>query len=337
MAVNISSLTGGTLNTVALAAPLDQATRDTIAGLFQRMATAMPWITYDPVGTAALAMDQQSYPYPVQTIGNPPVWLNNVDRLQVWRDIAGQFTPITQAILTAQLAQARAAAVALNNNVTFWNNVARYSGADAVQKAWDDLWAALAAFKAQRDATKVALDQSAPIIAQYGPRIPAALVATRANLINQFNVLSSQATAAVAPLGAAGKTAAGLGLAPLIIAGIAAATIVAITTSVWAIAHEFAGVQEQANSNAQEILKARETADAADFAAGKITNEQLVQRRQDNVVAATKLVDAEGAAAVGGAVARAGSGVGLGVAAAGVGIAAAALGIWWLLSHRRSA
>jgi hypothetical protein len=332
MAVNIGSLTGGTLNTIALAAPLDQATRDVVAQLFQKMATAMPWITYDPVGMSALAMDQQSYPYPVQTIGNPPVWLNTADRLQVWRDIAGQFVPITQQILTGQILQARVVAIALNNNVTFWNNVARYSGVDAINAVWDDLWQAIASFRASRDATKVAFDQTAPIVAQYGAKIPASLTSQRAALIAQFNDLTNRASTTLAPLGAQARTAAGLGIAPLVIAGIAAATVATIAAAVWGIAHEFSAVQINANNNAQAILQARDTADQADFEAGKITNEQLTQRRNDNVTSAAKLVDAEGAGAVGRAVGRAGTGVAIGVGA----LALALIGGYFLLRKSRS-
>ncbi len=330
MAVNISALSGGTINTVALAAPLDSAMRDVITRLFGKMRTAMPWITYDPVGVAILAMDQQSYPYPIQTLGTPPVWLNTIDRQQVWKEVAGEFVPVTQQVLATQIAQARVAGEALDRNVAFWNNVARYSGADAVQKVWDDFWAAVASFRAQRDATKVALDQTAPIISQYGAKIPASLIMTRTGLVSKFNDLSNRASAALNPVGAQAKSAAGLGALPLVIAGIAAATIVTVTASIWAIAHEFANVQEQANGNAQEILKAREAADQADFNAGKITNEQLVVRRNDNIAAAVKLVDAEGAAAVGGAVGRAGMGVALGAG----GLVALALGAWWLLRKK---
>lgn len=330
MAVNISTLTGGTLNTVALAAPIDDANRDVVMRLFQKMATVMPWITYDPVGTAALALNQQSYPYPAQSIPNPPVWLSNVDRLEIWNSIAKEFVPITQAILSSQLQQARVAGEALDRNVAFWNAISRYSGADAVQKAWDDLWSAIAAFKAQRTATRAVLDVTKPIIAQYGPRIPAALIQKNSTLEAQYVSLSNNAAAALAPLGASARSAAGLGVAPLIIAGIAASAVVAITASVWAIAHEFATVQEQANSNAQEILKAREAADQADFSTGKITNEQLVQRRTSNVNDATKLVDAEGAAAVGGALGKAGFGVAAGIGA----LALLGLGAFFLLKKK---
>ncbi len=332
MAVNIETLSNGTLSTLSLAAPLDQGLHDVTLRLFGRMRSAMPWIPYDPAGVAALAMSQQSYPYPDQTIVNPPPWVNTVDRMNAWREMAGQFVPLTQLILSGQQAQAKAAGEVLDRNTAFWNDVAKYSGADAVQKVWDDLWAAVASFKAQRDATKVAIDTAKGVLATYAARMPAAYANKTALLDAQYASLSNRAAVALAPLGAAGKTAAGLGVAPLIIAGIAAGAIVAITTSVWAIAHEFAAVQLNANNNAQEILKTRDALDHADFAAGKITNEQLVQRRQDNVKAATDLVNAEGAAAVGGALGRAGFGTALGIGA----VVAAGVGLYLLLTRKKT-
>ncbi len=330
--VDIASITGGTISTVALAAPAPQGLRDTVLRLFARLNTAMPWLPYQAGGIATLALDQQSYPYPLLSPSNPPAWLVSPDRLTVWREVAGQFTPLTQSVLAGQLQQAQAQGAILDSNVAFWNNVAKYSGSDAVMGVWDDLWRAVASFKAQRDATKVALDTTQGILGQYGTRIPAPLALTHANLIGQFNSLSARAQTVLAPLGAQAKAAAGLGIAPLVIGGIAAVTVVTITASVWAIAAEFASVQKQANANAQAVLLAREAADRADFEAGKITNDQLLLRRQDNIKATTDLVNAEGAGAVGSALARGGAGIALGLGA----IALVGLGAY-LLMRKKSA
>ncbi len=332
MTVNIETLSGGTISTLSLATPLDPGLHDVTLRLFARMRSAMPWIPYDPSGLAVLAMSQNSYPYPDQTIVNPPPWVNTADRMNAWREMAGQFVPLTQAILAGQQAQAKAAGEVLDRNVAFWNDVAKYSGADAVQKVWDDLWAAVASFKAQRDATKVALDTAKGVLATYAARMPATYANRTALLDSQYASLSNRAAVALAPLGAAGKTAAGLGVAPLIIAGIAAGAITAIAASVWGIAHEFASVQLNANNNAQEILKTRDALDHADFAAGKITNEQLTQRRQENVKAATDLVHAEGAASIGSAFGKAAFGAALGVGA----LVAAGLGLWLLTRKKTS-
>ncbi len=330
--VDIAALTGGTISTVALAAPAAQSLRDVVMRLFARLNTAMPWLPYQAGGIAALALDQQSYPYPLMSPSNPPAWLVSPDRLTVWREVAGQFTPLTQSVLAGQLQQAQAQGAILDSNVAFWNTVAQYSGSDAVMGVWDDLWRAIASFKAQRDATKAALDTSQSIIASYGTRVPADLALTHSNLISQYNSLSARAQVIIAPLGAQAKSAAGLGLAPLIIGGIAAATVVTVTASIWAIAAEFTSVQRQANANAQDLLKFRETADQADFEAGKITNDQLALRRGANVQAAKTLVDAEGAGAVGNAFAKGGAGIALGIGAlAAVGLAA------YLLMRKKSA
>ncbi len=332
MAVDIGAITGGSIKTVALAAPADQGLRDVVLRLFGRLNTAMPWLPYQAVGIATVALDQQSYPFPLLSVTNPPAWLSTPDHLEVWRQVAGQFTPLTQSVLAGQMQQAQAQGVVLDRNVAFWDAVAKYSGSDALQSVWDDLWRAVASFKAQREATKLALDTAQGIIASYGVRVPADLTLTHSSLIGQYNALSTRAQTALAPLGAQAKAAAGLGIAPLVIAGIATASIITITASIWAIAAEFTSVQRQANANAQALLQWRESADQADFAAGKITNDQLMLRRGENINAAKTLVDSEGAAAVGAGFGKAGVGIAAAVGAIGlVGLAA------YLLMRKKSA
>ncbi len=324
MAVNIGSLTGGTINTVAVAGGVvDPATQTVVTALAQRLAAAMPWLPFDPVGTFALALQQGQYPYPAQTVINPPAWLNDPNRLDVWRQIASKFVPVTQAVLINQLALARQQGQILAANVDFWNTVAKYSGADAVQKVWDDLWAALSQFKAYRDGAKAALDQAGAIVAAAPPgSIPSSLVQNQAVLINQFNSLSNRCAAAIAPLGAAARAAAGLGVVPLVIAGIAAATVAAITATVWAIAHEFAQVQMQANDNAMALIQARDAYARQLLNTGKINVDQFAQLQKDNVEAGRVVSESQGAGQIGKGLKSAGVGVALGlgsVAAIGLG------------------
>lgn len=333
MAVNIGSLTGGTINTVAVAGGvIDPATQAVVSALAQRLATAMPWLPFDPVGTFALAMQQGQYPYPVQTVVNPPAWLNDPNRLDVWRQIASAFVPVTQQVLVNQLALARQQGAALASNVAFWNNVAKYSGADAVQQVWDDFWAALAQFRAYREGTKAALDQATAILGSSPPgSIPPALVQNQAALVGQYNALSSRCAAAIAPLGAAARSAAGLGIAPLVIAGIAAATVAAITATVWAIAHEFASVQTQANANATAIVQARDAFAQQMLNSGKINVDQFAQIQKDNVEAGRVISESQGAGQIGKGLRSAGVGVALGLGS----IAAIGLGGYLLYKYAK--
>ena len=94
-------------------------------------------------------------------------------------------------------------------------------------------------------------------------------------------------------------------------AGIGGAIVATIAASIWGIAHSFASVQLNAANNAQALLKWRETADDAAFAAGQITNDQLIQRRQENVTAANSIADSQGAAALGRGFGQAGQGIAL--------------------------
>ncbi len=324
MAVNIGSLTGGTINTVAVAGGvIDPATQVVVSTLAQRLAAAMPWLPFDPVGTFALAVQQGQFPYPAQTVVNPPAWLNDPNRLDVWHQIAGAFVPVTQQVLVNQLALARQQGVVLASNTAFWNAVAKYSGADAVQRVWDDFWAALSQFRAYREGTKAALDQSTAILASSPPgSIPAALVQNQGVLVSQYNALSSRCAAAIAPLGAAARSAAGLGIAPLVIAGVTAAMVVAITASVWAIAHEFSTVQTQANANATAIVQARDAFAQQLLSTGKINVDQFAQIQKDNVEAGRIISESQGAGQIGKGIQSAGLGVALGlgsIAAIGLG------------------
>lgn len=331
MTVNIGSLTGGTINTVAVVGGVDAATQSVIAALAQRLAQAMPWLPFDPVGTFALAMQQGQYPYPAQTLLNPPAWLADPNRMATWHQIAGAFVPVTQAVLIHQLDIARQQGAALAANVTFWNNVALYSGASAAQAVWDDLWAALAQFKAYRDGVNATLYQTGSIINSAPPgAIPSNLLQNQAQIVQQFNSLTNRCAAVIAPLGASGRTAAGLGILPLVIAGIAAATVAAISASVWAIAHEFASVQTQANNNATAIIQARDAFAQQMLSSGKINVDQFAQIQKDNVAAGVAIADSQGAGQIGKGLQKAGIGVAVGLGAI------AALGLGGYLLYRYS-
>lgn len=312
--VDIPTLSQFSLKVFApLGGKIDPALQAATTKLYQRMSDAMDWLPYNPVSMAALAFQQGQYPFPTKNPPTPAI-KQYQDRVDAWNQLAEQFAPITAAVLKNDFAAAQQQAVVLNANADYWDKVAKYTGADFIEKTWNNLWDALAGLRASRDAAKAALSVSNQIIQQYGSAVPASLVNVHDDVSAQFDSLSSQAKSKINVLGSTAIAEAGLG-AVLIIAGIAAAAVIAITASIWAIAHEFAAVQAKAAANAQELMKWREQQDAADFNAGKISNEQLVQRRAQNVVAAQTLVDSEGAASIGGALGKAGAGIAMGVGA----------------------
>jgi hypothetical protein len=115
---------------------------------------------------------------------------------------------------------------------------------------------------------------------------------------------------------------AGLGFAPLVIAGIAAATVVTITASVWAVAHELAAVQKQANDHAQAVLDHQTAFDEAQLAAGAIDQAEFARRRSATAAQAQAVADAQGAAAVGSGLQKAGLGAAMGIGAVALGAVA---------------
>ncbi len=108
----------------------------------------------------------------------------------------------------------------------------------------------------------------------------------------------------------------------MIVAGIAVAAVVSITAGVWAIVNEFTSIQRQANTNANELMKRRVEIDAADFAAGRMTEADLQARRSQSAKASSDMVASQGAAQIGNAIKRAGEGFGWGI---GTGVGAIAL------------
>lgn len=322
MAVDIPQITQYTIRAFSPTVPIDQATQDRVLALFTKMRDTMPWVPYDLYAVAKLAFDQGQYPYPSNTLASVPKFLaDQPDRKAYWIQVANQFNPITTAIGKASLAEATNQAQILGANADFWNNVAYYTGEAYLEDVWNKLWEAIANLRSQRDATSVHLQIANDIIAQNAGKVPANLVSNTNAIRSQFDSLTARAKSTLAPLGSAGLQESGLGAA-LIIAGIAAAAIIALTASIWAIAHEFANVQINAANNAQAMIKWRDAQDHQDFAAGKINNAEFTARRDDTIKAATTVTETQGAAALGKSIATASSGIGKGIA---VGLGAVAL------------
>lgn len=315
--------------------------RGPLMALFQRISNTLPWAPRNLASIGHQMLVQGAFPRLRKFIPGErrPTWLANDDHYTQWRKMITElYAPIDSAFTSQNVAAAAAAAQAAANNTAVWDAIARYSGAAALERVWQDLQNALIAIRAQRDAAKTSLRASSEIINTYGNKVPPHLVTQTAGLTAKLNELDAKARAALAPVPAAAKEA-GLGALPIIVAGIAAVTVTAVATSAWAISREFTDVQKAASANAQALLSWRESADAADYASGKITAAELTARRRDNVDAANAIVSAQGAAAVGSAVGAAGSGIGKGIGLALGGLATLFLGsvLVWRFARPKSA
>lgn len=312
--------------------------RNAVVAIMQRIESTLDWAPRSLTTVAQTMMDKyQTFPVlnAYGLFSTKPAWLQESYEQDGWAAVVAAYKPITSAFLAKQMNALSVEGSRLASNAAFWDTVGKYSGATYLQEIWDKLWDAIAALKAQVTSAKAALAQSDEILQQYGAKVPASYASTNASIRAQYNAAVAKAKSTIAPLGSRVEQEAGLGAVALIIAGIAAAVVISVTAGVWVVVNEFTSIQRQANSNAADLLKWRDAQDAADFAAGKITNEQLVTRRAANTAAATELVKNQGAAQVGLALKDAGSGLGTSL---GISIGVIALlGIGGLYAYKRFA
>lgn len=328
--IALDSQSGGALAPLVTSVNLAPL-RQPMQALLMRLREAMPWVPSGLENVASRMMDLQAFPRLRAFVPGErrPAWLADEGRWQAWRAlITGPYKPIASAFAAQNLALAAAETEAAARNASFWSSIAKYTGADALEKVWADFWAAIDSFKAKRASVVTSLAVANKVIAAYGSSVPAALSSQTAALTAQMNSIDSRARSALVAIPNATKEA-GLGLAPLVIAGIAGGVVLTATAAIWAIVRELSSVQVNAANNAQALLMFREKADQDAAAKGLITNEQLVARRTQNVVDAAKIVDSQGAGAIGRGAGEAGKGIAMGVAS----VAVAALGGWLLVRY----
>ena len=305
----------GLMLVVQLSQP-DPNLRSSMLTLWSKTLAAIPWAPKNLPTLAATLFDKYQYlAYPNQNPDGPPDILTvDASRPGQWKQLyTTAWQPFVKQALAGQMAVAVAEGAKAAANTAMWNAIAKYSGADAVEKVWDDLWKAVSSFRAQQDATKLTLQKAQEALNRMGSAAPANLLAAQNDLQTKTAQLLASARSAIAPLGTDALSRAGLGIAPLIIAGIAAAAILTITASIWALAHEMAAVQEQANSHAQEVWKVTDAYDKDQLAKGLITQAEYTRRRTVLAKDVDAVAKARGAAAVGSAVGSAGIGLGVGV------------------------
>jgi hypothetical protein len=287
--------------------------RNAVLAIMQRIESTLDWAPRSLASVAQTMMDRyQTFPVlnAYGLFSTKPVWLKEDYQQKGWAEVVAAYKPIASAFLAKQMGAVSAEGDRLASNVAFWDTVGKYSGATYLQEVWDKLWDAIAALKANVASAKAALNQSHDVIQQYGSRVPSGYVSDFNSVSAQYDAAISKAKSTLAPLGSRVQQEAGLGAVALVIIGIGAAVVIAVTAGVWAVVNEFTSIQRQANGNAADLLKWRDAQDAADFAAGRITNDQLQSRRAATSAAATELVKNQGAAQIGGALKDAGSGFG---------------------------
>jgi hypothetical protein len=283
--------------------------------LLQKINTSMPWVPANLANIGAQVFALGGFPRLRRFLPGErrPPWLADQNNYNAWQTMISQgYSPIDAAFAAKNLALAAQQTQASLANVAMWDAIAQYSGANALESLWNDLWNAIQAIKAQRSAAITAQQVSSTIINTYGAAVPPELVNQTAAISDQIAQLDAQARAALAPIPTAAPQV-GLGMLPIIIAGIAAATITTVAAAAWAIAQQFANVQINAANNAQALMQWRDQADNAAAAAGQITNAELIARRQQTIAAGNSVVNAQGAAAIGTAAGKFGFGTALGI------------------------
>lgn len=331
VAVNNLQIRSGNALVPTFAGNLDiSGIRTEVLAYIDHIVSAFPTAPRDLKTTAATLMDVHQE---VPRLGGNPTWITTTDQKEAWAKVVSNYSPIISKFIAGLQAQSKVELATAGYWSDFWKGVSAYTGVDAVEKVWDDLWNAINGLKLQREAAKTALDAAQAIIDASAGKAPANLVLAQQQALAEWNTLTNQARTTLAPLGATAQQQAGLGIAPLVIIGVSAVVVVGITASIWAIVSSFASVQKKAADNAQALMKWREEQDRQDYLAGKLTEDQYENRRAQNIRAGQTIVETQGAAAVGSAVGKAGAGLAMGVVAIG---AVGLLGLFLFLKMRRS-
>lgn len=234
---------------------------------------------------------------------------------QQWKMIYDAAAPITSAAMRGEMQAAQIQGQQLADDSAFWDSVYRVTldvATLGTNELWGDFWDAIAACKEARDGAAAALQGADNALAALGENADPDDVANQNDLQGQLNALLGNIIDVIAPLGPDVRAQAGLGVAPLVVAGIAAATILAITGSVWAIAHELAAVQKQANDHAQAVFDHQTAYDENLAAQGVISQDELMRRRANTAQQAKDVANSQGAGSMTSAMAA-----GLGVLALG--------------------
>ncbi len=313
---------------VVLSASADNATIAAFQAVMNKANQTCPWLP--PLASESAGIFYGSPPSFPRL--NPQPEGLDASQQQQWGLIYQAVAPIASATMRGEMQAAQAQGAQLAADAAFWDTVYRVTADVAtlgVNELWADFWKAIADAKQSRDSIVGILQTTQQALDEQGDTADPALVAQQQSLQNRLDSLINQILSAISPLGSEVRQQAGMG-STLIIAGIAGAVVVAITASVWAVAHELAAVQTQANDHAQAVIDHQTTFDEAALAAGQIDQAEFARRRANTAQQANDIAKSQGAGAVGAGMMTAG----LGIAAA---VGAVALGIFLLKKKSASA
>jgi hypothetical protein len=194
------------------------------------------------------------------------------------------------AYLQRSLAIAREDGEKAENDVAFWERTYRITKGVAtfgLSEAWDALTAKLRQYRADRQAAAASVSAMDSIAndpkyaGKLSPDLLSSLQASKAELA----AADSSVLSALGPLSNIpdARQEAGLGAIPAPIIAVGAIAIGVAVVAVSATLIIIAQVKDRANARTDAFLKTREALDRQDFESGKITEQQFVARRTQNV------------------------------------------------------
>lgn len=244
--------------------------------LIQQLGRAYTWIPAAVVSKWSAAIDAGGLPVlmpPAALLerGYAPPWLDTDNKMQAWGVAAQGLASLGSQVTSANMAQLRNQASALQADTQFWNTVAQWSGADYVERQWNELKAKIRQF----NTNKALVENNIQRMRQAADGAPAGTFTTaqlaEIDAIEREQAqLTAQARATLdGPVASAligeGNGINGLGLVPAVVIGIGAAVVAGIVASFVGYIAISAALTDRANTRTHEFLMAREAADAAAY------------------------------------------------------------------------
>lgn len=313
-------------STITLSKPIPPNLREAINAVLMAGQNAMPW-SNGMQGEAALIMNNGSWPVPLIETD----FLSDPLQQAQWRKFRTAYQPTTAAVLRGEMDAAASASAAAAANVAFWDDVYRTTLAVAtlgLSEAWAKLTATLNQYRSSRAATLASIQTieqtlNDPAYAATHAQAQNYVAQLRSKLADNDNGVRG----ALGPLASKDevKQEAGLGF-PAWLGAVGAGVVLAIVAALGLWITRAYDLQEQANSNAQEILRMRQTVIDSLATTGKITPEQYQNANNQNSNLAVMQSTAQGKASMG---------LGTGsLVAIGVGALALIGGLIWLRKRR---
>jgi hypothetical protein len=194
------------------------------------------------------------------------------------------------AYLQRSLAIARADSEKAENDVAFWERTYRITKGVAtfgLSEAWDALTAKLRQYREARKAAAASIATMDAIAndPKYAGKIPAEILAGLQASKTDLEGADSRLLSALGPLSVVtdARQEAGLSGVPAPVLTIGAIAVGVATVAVSSVLIIIAQVKDRANARTDAFLRERERLDRQDFEAGRISEQQFMARRTQNV------------------------------------------------------